>query len=92
MSIRQTYLVTEGEQMNEKQRQEVTEGESVVRMGIVQKQKQARKTAQFKGFSYVCVCMGVPVCLCVFMYVCICIYMCLYLDVWYGCMCVCVCV
>lgn len=43
MSIRQTYLVTEGEQMNEKQRQKVTEGESGVRMGKAQKEKQARK-------------------------------------------------
>lgn len=44
MSIRQTYLVTEGEQMNEKQRQKVTEGESVVRMGEVQKQTKQKKT------------------------------------------------
>lgn len=44
MSIRQTYLVTEGEQMNEKQRQKVTEGESVVRMGEVQKESKQKKT------------------------------------------------
>lgn len=75
MSIRQTYLVTEGEQMNEKQRQEVTEGESVVRMGIVQKQNHARKTLHgskaFYIFACVCVCACVSVC----MYVCICIDM-----------------
>lgn len=54
MSIRQTYLVTEGEQMNEKQRQKVTEGESVVRMGEVQKQsKQKKNFAWFKGYFHV---------------------------------------
>lgn len=51
MSIRQTYLVTEGEQMNEKQRQKVTEGESVVRMGEVQKQRQVgKKITWVKGY------------------------------------------
>ena len=66
--MRQTSLVTEGEQMNEKQRQEVTEGESVVRMGIVQ--KQARKTAWFKGFSYMFVHASVSECdVCVYLYV-----------------------
>lgn len=53
MSIRQTYLVTEGEQMNEKQRQKVTEGESVVRMGEVQKQSKQKKCAWFKGYFHV---------------------------------------
>lgn len=76
--MRQTDLVTEGEQMNEKQRQEVTEGESVVRMGIVQKKRKQEQLHGSKEAFYMSV------------YACISIYVCAYLCI-DMCMCVCVC-